>query len=152
MYLAQVSRYDILYAVNQLARGMSKPLKAHMGAAKHLLRYLAGSGDLLINYKQGEFKLAAFSDANWGNNPDNARSTPSYIDRRHVPFFLSCRRRHNVRVLDGETECPLLVCQLSRSSESTHFLNLRRHVALFNSTQSPGWLLSSERHVPPIYL
>ena len=43
MYLAQVSRYDILYAVNQLARGMSKPSKAHMGAVKHLLRYLAGS-------------------------------------------------------------------------------------------------------------
>ena len=42
MYLAQVSRYDILYAVNQLARGMSKPSKAHMGAAKHLLRYWPG--------------------------------------------------------------------------------------------------------------
>ena len=31
MYLAQVTRYDILYAVNQLARAMSKPAKAHMG-------------------------------------------------------------------------------------------------------------------------
>ena len=41
MNLAQVSRYDILYAVNQLARAMSKPLKAHKGAAKHVLRYLA---------------------------------------------------------------------------------------------------------------
>ena len=38
MYLAQVSRYDILYAVIQLARGMSKPSKAHVGVAKHLLR------------------------------------------------------------------------------------------------------------------
>ena len=40
MYLAQVTRYDILYAVNQLARTMSKPAKAHMGAAKRLLRLL----------------------------------------------------------------------------------------------------------------
>ena len=31
MYLAQISRYDILYTVNQLARAMSKPSKAHMG-------------------------------------------------------------------------------------------------------------------------
>ena len=46
---------------------MSKPSKAHMGAAKHLLRYLAGSTDFSITYKQGGFKLAAFSDANWGN-------------------------------------------------------------------------------------
>ena len=38
MYLAQVCRYDIIYTVNQLARAMSKPSKANMGAAKHLLR------------------------------------------------------------------------------------------------------------------
>ena len=79
MYLAQVTRYDILYAVNQLARAMSKPAKAHMGAAKHLLRYLAGSTDFSITYKQGGFRLAAFPDANWGNNSDNDRSTSSYI-------------------------------------------------------------------------
>ena len=35
MYLAQVCRYDILYTVNQLEKAMSKPSKAHMGAAKH---------------------------------------------------------------------------------------------------------------------
>ena len=75
MYLAQVCRYDILYTVNQLARVMSKPSKAHMGAAKHLLRYLAGSTDSSITFKQGGLKLTAFSDANWGANPDNGKST-----------------------------------------------------------------------------
>ena len=79
MYLGQVTRYDILYAVNQLARAMSKPSKAHMAAAKHLLRYLAGTVDFAITYKQGGFKLTAFSDANWGNNPDNGKSMSSYI-------------------------------------------------------------------------
>ena len=63
MYLAHLSQHDILYAVKQLAQGMSKLSKAHMGAAKHLLRYLAGSTDFII-YKQEGFKLAAFSDAN----------------------------------------------------------------------------------------
>lgn len=36
MYRGQVTRYDILYAVNQLARVMPKPSKAHMAAAKRL--------------------------------------------------------------------------------------------------------------------
>ena len=36
MYLGQMTRDDILYSVNQLARAMSKPSKAHMTAAKHL--------------------------------------------------------------------------------------------------------------------
>ena len=75
MYLALICRYDILYTVNQLARAMAKPFKAHMGAAKYILRSLAGSTDLSIIYKQGGFKPTAFSDANWGANPDNGKST-----------------------------------------------------------------------------
>ena len=79
MYLVQVIRYDIFYVVKQLERAMSKPVKAHMGAAKHLLRYLAEFTDFSIPYKQGGFRLAAFSNANWGNDPDNGRSTSLYI-------------------------------------------------------------------------
>ena len=79
MCLGQVTRYDIRYAVNQLARAMCKPSKAHMAAAKHLLRYLAGTANFAITYKRGGFKLTAFSDANWGNNPDNGKSTSCYI-------------------------------------------------------------------------
>jgi len=79
MYLAQVTRYDIMYACRQLARALSKPSKVHMGAAKHLLRYLAGTKDFAITFKRIKFTLDAFSDANWGNNPDNGKSTSCYI-------------------------------------------------------------------------
>ena len=79
MCLGQVTRYDIGYAVNQLARAMCKPSKAHMAAAKHLLRYLAGTTNFAITYKRGVLKLTAFSDANWSNNPDKGKSTSSYI-------------------------------------------------------------------------
>ena len=50
-----------------------------MGAAKNLLRYLAGTLDFFLVYKKGGFKLTAFSDSNWGNNPDNGKSTSCYI-------------------------------------------------------------------------
>ena len=79
MYLAQITRYDVIYAVCQLARAMSKPSKVQMGAAKQLLRYLAGTTDFTKVYKRGGFKLSAFSDANWGNNPDNGKSTSAYL-------------------------------------------------------------------------
>ncbi|CAM9372977.1 unnamed protein product [Ascophyllum nodosum] len=58
---------------------MSKPSKAHMGAAKQLLRYLAGTTYFSIVYKRGSFRLSAFSDANWDNNPDNGKSTSAYL-------------------------------------------------------------------------
>ena len=79
MYLAQVLWYNILYAANQLARTMSKPLKAHKGAAKHVLRYLAGSVNFPIAYKRGGSKLTPYTDANWRGNPDNGKSISSYI-------------------------------------------------------------------------
>ena len=49
------------------------------GAANRLFYYLVWSADFPITYKQGGFRLDAFSDANWGKNPDNGRSTLSYI-------------------------------------------------------------------------
>ena len=56
MYLAKLKRYDIMCACSQLARALSKPSKVHMGAAKHLLRYLAGTKDFPITYKRGKFQ------------------------------------------------------------------------------------------------
>ena len=43
LYLAQCTRYDLCYAVNQLTRACSKPAEIHMTAAKHALRYLRGT-------------------------------------------------------------------------------------------------------------
>ena len=57
-----------------------------------------------------------------------------------------------VRVSGGDTECPLQICQLSRSSESTHFLCLRSDVALFTRFhQSPGWLLRSDARASNLF-
>ena len=79
LHFAQVNRYGILYVVNQLVRVMSKSAKPYREAVKHLLRYLAGFIYFSITSKEGDVWLAAFSDANWGNNADNGRSRSSYI-------------------------------------------------------------------------
>ena len=79
MYFAQVLRYGILYATGQLARPMMKPSKVHMVAAKHTLRYLEETTNFSITYKKCGFKLATFSDSNRANNPDNGKSTSSYV-------------------------------------------------------------------------
>ena len=68
MYLGQVIRYGIGYAVSQLVRTMSKLCNTNMAATKHLLKYLSLTTNA-INDKQGGFKLTAFSDTNWNNNP-----------------------------------------------------------------------------------
>ncbi|CAB1109818.1 unnamed protein product [Ectocarpus sp. CCAP 1310/34] len=75
LYLAQCKRYDQSYAVNQLTRACSKPARAHTTAAKHALRYIRGTPDLLIIFKRGRFRVAAFADSSFGAIPDNRKST-----------------------------------------------------------------------------
>ena len=71
MYLGLAVRYDISYSVNQLTGVLPKSSKSHMAVTKHLLRYLAGTTDFTVSYKQGGFNLMTFMVANWGNNSDN---------------------------------------------------------------------------------
>ena len=82
LYLAQCTRYDLRYAVNQLTRACNRPAEAHMIAAKHVLRYLRGTPDLPITYRKGQLRLVSFMDASFGANPDNHKSTTGYL------FFL----------------------------------------------------------------
>ena len=79
MYLAQITRYEIMYSTSPLARAMSTPVKIHMGAAKHLLVYLSGTKYFSITYKKEGLRLTAFSDSNWDNNSDSEKSMSSYI-------------------------------------------------------------------------
>ena len=51
MYIAQGLRYDLTYATGQLARPMPKQSKVHLVGATHALRYLAGTTDFHITYK-----------------------------------------------------------------------------------------------------
>ena len=79
MYIAQVLMHDIMYATGQLTRPMAEPSKVHMVAAKHILRYLAETTKFSATYKKVSFRLATVSDSNWANNPDNGKSTSSYV-------------------------------------------------------------------------
>lgn len=79
MFCRQMTRYAILYVVAEMTRAMSEPSKAHVAAAKPLLRNLAGTSDSDITYEQGGLKRTAFSDANWRHNPGKGKSMSSYV-------------------------------------------------------------------------
>ena len=72
MHLAQVTRCNILGAVNRLVRAMSKPAKAHMGAAKHLLCYLVGSTVFSITSSRVPLGLLAFRIPTGATTPTTA--------------------------------------------------------------------------------
>jgi hypothetical protein len=82
MYLAIAMRPDITHAVGVLCRFMSKPGPAHWKAAKHLFRYLRGSIDYRLTYAPNPSSsqlFTTYSNADHGGNPDNGRSTSTYV-------------------------------------------------------------------------
>ncbi|XP_019261076.1 PREDICTED: uncharacterized protein LOC109239027 [Nicotiana attenuata] len=73
-------RPDISFAVNRLAQFMHLPSIKHWQAAKHLLRYLKQTITLGLHINHSDTtRLTAYSDADWGSDPDSRVSTSAYI-------------------------------------------------------------------------
>ena len=80
MYLAVSTRPDISYAVNNLARFNLNPQKEHWTALKRVLRYLNGTINHGLLYKQGgPERLVGYSDADWAGDLSDRKSTSGYI-------------------------------------------------------------------------
>jgi hypothetical protein len=79
LYLSNCTRPDLAHAVGLLARFMSAPTEEHMKSARQVLRYLAGTVDLGIQYMQGDRGLIGYSDADYAGDPDTRKSTSGNV-------------------------------------------------------------------------
>lgn len=79
-FAAQVTRPDIAYAVNAVSQFSANPGRQHWEAAKRIIRYLKGTSTKKLEYsRQESSELVGFSDADWGGDPDNRKSTTGYV-------------------------------------------------------------------------
>jgi hypothetical protein len=96
-YAASHTRLDIAFAVGVLSRHLNAPEQRHLTAAKHVLRYLAGSKTLALSFKdqtssqpitasdplastpmdfiEPDVPLLAYADSSWGNDLLDMKST-----------------------------------------------------------------------------
>ena len=79
LYLATKTRPDISFAVGSVARYCSKPTREHWTAVKRIFRYLKGTSSLGLLYQpQSSRKLIGYSDADWGGDGDDYKSTSGF--------------------------------------------------------------------------
>ena len=75
MYLVN-TRPDICFAVNTMIQFMCEPRKVHWVAAKHILRYLQGTVDYGLDYRQGDgVRLAGYTISDWAGCASDKKST-----------------------------------------------------------------------------
>nr|GEX49023.1 hypothetical protein [Tanacetum cinerariifolium] len=73
------SRPDVAYSVGVLSKYMHNPSKTHFGAAKRVLRYLAGTKDHGVWFRRHEkFILKGYCDSDWAGSIEDRRSTSGY--------------------------------------------------------------------------
>ncbi|MBW0533619.1 hypothetical protein O181_073334 [Austropuccinia psidii MF-1] len=80
-YLAHHTRPDVLFTVNQLSKHSTKPSQPHWNALKHLFRYLKGTKDKCLVYRQQSIKeaLTGWADADYANDNEDRKSITGYV-------------------------------------------------------------------------
>jgi hypothetical protein len=87
MYLATCTRPDLAYAVGQLSRHVAAPTKQHVGCARRVLGYLAGTLEYGIKYtrardqgeQEREVKIEGYCDSDWASDQADRKSTGGFV-------------------------------------------------------------------------
>ena len=80
MYAQVCTRSDIAYVVGVLVRYQSNLGMDHWRATKKVMRYLQGTKDYMLMYRQTEnLDLVGYSDADFASYVDSHKSTSGYI-------------------------------------------------------------------------
>jgi hypothetical protein len=79
MYLT-ATRPDMMFAVSLISRYMANPTELHLQAAKRILRYLKGTTDYGVFYKNEEDEeLTAYTDNDYTGDLKDRKSTSGYV-------------------------------------------------------------------------
>lgn len=108
LYLAYVSRPDILFAVNCLSQLQENPTDIAWCALKRILRYLKNTLDIKLVYKKSDLEmsdLCLYVDADWGSNIQDRKSVTGYfIMFSNCPIMWCCNKQKCIALSSTEAE------------------------------------------------
>ncbi|XP_071652983.1 uncharacterized protein [Temnothorax longispinosus] len=80
-YATITTKPDLCAATGYFSRFQSCFNKNHYAHAKHILRYVRGTTDLRLLYRRQEAvePLVGYSDADWGGDKNDGKSTSGYV-------------------------------------------------------------------------
>ena len=81
MYLMVVSRPDIAFAINVASHALEKPTTAHWKLVKRILRYIKGTLNTGLLYKNKDYKdeMMTYSDADYAGDKQTRKSTTGIV-------------------------------------------------------------------------
>ena len=135
MYAMMCTRPDICYAVGLVSRFQSNPGLEHWKAVKRILRYLKGTASYVLCYGGSDTRLIGYTDADWGGDPDERKSTSGYA------FLLSggavswCSKKQSCIALSTmEAE---YVAATTASQEAVWLRRFLKHLGVISNAKEP---------------
>ena len=106
LYLSNCTRFDISYAVGQLARFMQIPRIIHLRLAKQVLRYLRGTvaAGILFTDRTQDDLYTYYSDATWGSESDRISFQGWCVTRAGGAVLWTAKRQNSVALSSMEAE------------------------------------------------
>ena len=109
-YLVQTCRPDIAHAVNVVCRYASNPSPNHLIAVKRILRYLASTAHIGLQYvgtsqDQTRIIMEAYTDADWGGDAVDRKSTTGYVIKINgCTISWAVKKQQTVAISTAEAE------------------------------------------------
>lgn len=123
LYLAQATRPDIAFAVNDVSRFNHKHSTIHWAAVKRIFRYLQGTLTYKLRYTAGDSsKMLCYTDSDWASDTDSRRSCAG-----HGATSWSSKRQTTVALSSTEAE------YMALSSAASDVLWMQQLVAELDS-------------------
>ena len=122
IYITTGTRPDLSYIVSKLSQSMSKPTKAYLGIAKHVLKYIKGTLHYCLEFKKSDMplKLTGYCDSDWGASEDR-KSTTGYCFQlnNHGPLISWKSKKQRVVAL---STCEAEYMAMTRAMQEANFL------------------------------
>ncbi|XP_073051273.1 secreted RxLR effector protein 161-like [Primulina eburnea] len=109
MYAMMCTCPDICYAMGLVSRYQSNPRRRHWSAVKKILRYLKGTTDYFLCYQGKDLTLKGYTDADWGGDLDERKSTSGYAFLLN-DGCISWRSKKQTRVSLSTMEAEFVAC------------------------------------------
>jgi hypothetical protein len=105
MYAMVTTRFDLAFAVSLVSRYLSNPHSIHCDLVAHIYRYLRGSIDFKILFKnQNNSVLEGFVDAAYANQPDYKSTSGLIFTLGGSPVSWYSKRQSVTALSTGESE------------------------------------------------
>ena len=107
------TRPDIAFSVGLISIFMHSPSMHHLGAAKRILRYIAGTTDFGLWYGHvSEFRLLGYTDSDWAGCLEDRRSISGYIFSLGSGAISWCSKKQATTALSSSATSPTISSHL----------------------------------------